>query len=260
MYHLGITDRIKLKVSWPSYRKAFRLTNITCNSIAAALFLNNRMLVFDRFVLNLPIVFCLISSCLACFALQQQSVRPALIETTGFNQNNNQTEKKKNRKKTYRRMCWKLPFSVTTSSDMVDVDMYMLVNFQQTGEKRGRETGFFWQKKILFFFLREFTLSLVSQIFVRIKNENRGQGFLHLHASPRPGKRPTSELETRALCNHWRFPIWDILSHSKSPEYIHLGLWLSTFARDFWEFLHTNPSDTKKFTSRREISQQASRR
>ena len=144
MYHLGITDRIKLKkVSWPSYRKAFLLTNITCNSIAAALFLNNRMLDFDRFVLNLPIVFCLVSSCLACFAPQQQSVRLALIETTGFNQNNNQTEKKKIEKKTYRRMCWKLPFSVTTSSDMVDVDMYMLVNFQQTGEKRGRETGFF---------------------------------------------------------------------------------------------------------------------
>jgi len=57
------------------------------------------MLVFDRFVLNLPIVFCLVSSCLACFALQQQSVRPALIETTGFNQNNNQTEKKKIEKK-----------------------------------------------------------------------------------------------------------------------------------------------------------------
>ena len=132
--------------------------------------------------------------------------------------------------------------------------------FSANRRKKRERNGIFLTKKNSFFFLREFTLSLVSQIFVRIKNENRGQGFLHLHASPRPGKRPTSELETRALCNHWRFPIWDILSHSKSPEYIHLGLWLSTFARDFWEFLHTNPSDTKKFTSRREISQQASRR
>jgi hypothetical protein len=53
---------------------------------------------------------------------------------------------------------------------MVDVDVYVLVNFQQTGEKRGRETGFFGKKKkIHSFFSRIYPIPAFSKICTKEK-------------------------------------------------------------------------------------------